>query len=344
MTPNLAVQQLTAVKHSSSYARYILAALWCAFFVLIAAACGTRPSSIVFTSDRDGNLEVYSTNQSGKQQTNLTNSSGDDSSPVLSPSGKLIAFLSTSESGTAIEVMNVDGSGRKAVSQGPEMRRTHRWAPKSDRIAFIVAEAGSPLIYVASADGSTSILLTSIAGDEVGDWSQDNNSVVFSVRSGEEQGIYVRNPDGVNEFRVTETPDFSPVWSPDSERIAFISTRDGNQEIYVMSSDGTDQRRLTNTDTPEYEISWSPNGKHLLFVSERHGEPEIFVMDMDDVTETRLTHNNVVDHQPVWSPRGKKIAFVSYLDGDAEIFIMAADGANQVRVTNNAAEDTNPSW
>ena len=344
MTPDLVVRQLRALSHSAPYARYVLAALWCAVFVLILAACGTRPSSIIFTSDRDGNLEIYSTDQSGKEQTNLTNTSLDESSPALSPSGRLIAFLSTSASTTAIEVMDVDGSGRKAVSQGPEMRRTHRWAPKSDRIAFIIAEGGSPLIYVANADGSTSVLLTSIAGDEVGDWSPDNSFVVFSVRGGDEQGIYTRNPDGVNEFRVTETPDFSPVWSPDSSRTAFISMRDGNQEIYVMDSDGSEQKRLTNTDEPEYDLSWSPNGKLLLYVSERYGEPEIVATDLDAAKETRLTHSNVVDNQPVWSAKRKKIAFVSYLDGDAEIFIMAADGSNQVRVTNNEAEDTNPSW
>ena len=342
--PTLVVRRLPALKRSSPHANYILAALGCALFVLIIAACGTRPSTIVFISDRDGNLEIYSTDQSGKKQTNLTNTSSDESSPVVSPNGNLIAFLSTSEAGTAVEVIDFDGTGRKAVNQGPEMRRTHRWSPDSDRIAFIVAQGESPQIFVASIDGLTSMLLTSIAGDEVGDWSLDNSFVVFAVRGGEEQGIYVRNPDGVNEFHVTETPDFSPVWSPDSSRIAFISTRDGNQEIYVMNSDGTEQRRLTNTDAPEYDVSWSPNGKHLLYVSERYGEAEIVVTDLDAAKETRLTHNNAVDDQPVWSPKGRKIAFVSYLDGDAEIFIMAADGKDQVRVTNNDAEDTNPSW
>ena len=322
----------------------IAIALWAATLTTAAVACGVGQPPIVFTSDRDGNREIYSVKADGQDEQNLTNSPRDETMPVVSPDGKLVAFTVVSGDTGAIDIMEVDGAERSNVVPSIEPNGSYRWSPGSDRIAYRAEQNTGPVLFVVTVDGSETVALTAIASDEVGDWSRDGNAVVFAVHGGNAQGIYVRNPDGVNEFHVTETSDYSPVWSPDSRRIAFLSTRDGNPEIYVMNEDGTEQMRLTNTDEPEYHISWSPNGKHLVFVSEREGNPEIFLTDPDGTEQSRLTHNGVRDEQPVWSPDGRRIAFVSYLEGDAEIFVMDVDGKNQVRVTNNDAEDTEPSW
>jgi len=311
---------------------------------LLTIACESASASIIFTSDRDGNTEIYAVDPRGEGQANLTETSDDESAPVVSPNSKLIAFQSQSRDQSSVEVMRVDGSARTLVSEGPEIHRSQRWSGDSKRIAYVMERTSGATIFVATIEGPEPIPLTAIAADEVGDWSDDGNSVVFAVRSGKDLGLWVRNPDGVNEVRLTETPDYGPVWSPNSNKIAFLSTRDGNPEIYVMNADGTDQTRITETDAPEYHVTWSPNGKRLLFISERDGNPEVYVSEADGKEQTRLTLNSAKDAQPGWSPNGKKIVFVSYLDGDGEIFVMKADGTAQVRLTNNEAEDTDPSW
>ena len=85
--------------------------------------------------------------------------------------------------------------------------------------------------------------LTTVKADEVGQWSPNGEYLLFTVHTGDRKGIYKRNPDGVNEERLTTESDSTPIWSPDSKRIAFISVRDGNKEIYVMNSDGLEARR-----------------------------------------------------------------------------------------------------
>ena len=314
--------------------------------LVVLAACGSDSGSgrLFFTSDRDGNLDIYSVTARGGDAINLTDSPDDEFAPVVSPDGRLIAFLAGSEPDVSIHTMRTDGTSRTQVTTDRGSHGSQRWSPESDRLAYVVRESDGRGVYTSAADGGGAVLLTSLQGEEVGDWSRNGNTVVFAVLGGEEPGIYTRNPDGVNQFRLTETGDYGPVWSPDSKRIAFLSGRDGNAELYVMDEDGSNQRNLTQSEADESHVSWSPNGKRLLFVSERDGNPEIYVVDADGANLTRLTTNDVVDNQPVWSPNGRRIAFVSYLDGDAEIFVMDADGANQTRVTNNDAEDTSPSW
>jgi tol-pal system beta propeller repeat protein TolB len=312
--------------------------------ILAALGCSSPASSILFTSDRDGNLEIYSVNSNGENLTNLTNTQSHEFAPVVSPNRRLISFLSGEERNTTVEVMRIDGTERFTVTQATAEHSSQQWSPSNDRIAYVRDDGSNSNIYMSTIGEGPSALLTSISGHEVGDWSGDGNSVAFTVVGGRDQGIYTRNPDGVNEFRVTETPDYSPLWSPDSRKLAFLSTRDGNPEIYVMDADGGNLIRITETESSEYDISWSPNGQSLLFVSERDGNPEIYTVTKEGARPTRLTFNTTVDNQPVWSPGGKQIAFVSYLDGDADIFLMSTDGKSQKRLTNNSAQDTNPAW
>ena len=312
--------------------------------VLAGLGCRSPASSIVFTSDRDGNLEIYSVNSNGEKLTNLTNTQTNEFAPVLSPNHRLISFLSGVQGNTSVEVMRIDGTERIPLTEGGSEHSSQQWSPSNDRIAYVKKDGSDSYIYMTSVGETKTALLTSIEGHQVGDWSGDGNSVAFWVVGGSGQGIYVRNPDGVNEFQVTEAPDYSPLWSPDSRKLAFLSTRDGNPEIYVMDADGGNLKRLTESESPEYDLSWSPNGQSLLFVSERDGNPEIYTVTKSGARPTRLTFNTIVDNQPVWSPGGKRIAFVSYLDGDADIFLMSTDGKSQKRLTNNSAQDTNPAW
>ena len=50
--------------------------------------------TIVFTSARDGNLEIYVMDADGGNQENLTNNPANDSQPDWSPDGTKIAFVS----------------------------------------------------------------------------------------------------------------------------------------------------------------------------------------------------------------------------------------------------------
>lgn len=324
-------------------ARLLLTICVIAVFAAALTGCAAERSTILFTSDRDGNLEIYSISSTGEDEKNLTESHRDEHSPLLSQNRRMVAFLTGVSNRSALEVMRVDGSERAQIANG-ELLSHHRWSPAGERMAFLGTQDERKRVMVGFTDGSGSGLLTSIEAEEIGDWARNGEYVSFVLRDVDGQGIYVRNPDGVNELRLTDQPDYSPRWSPSSRQIAFLSTRDGNPELYVMDADGTNVTRLTNTEGSEYDISWSPRGRRILFVSEQDGNPEIYSVANDGSDMTRLTYNTVVDNQPVWAPSGQKIAFVSYLDGDAEIFVMDADGSNQNRLTDNDAEDTDPSW
>ena len=132
--------------------------------VLVLAACGSDSESgrIFFTSDRDGDLEIYSVSATGKYETNVTNSPDNEFAPVMSPDGKLVAFRAGSGSDVSIQIMREDGTSRTVVTQGFGRHGSQRWSPEGDRLAYIAQGDNGAQVFISAADGTGSMLLTSI--------------------------------------------------------------------------------------------------------------------------------------------------------------------------------------
>jgi Tol biopolymer transport system component len=118
---------------------------------------------IAFTSDRDGNSEIYVMNaDDGSEQTRLTEESQADLNPRWSPDGDKIAFESNRGGQRGIFVMNADdGSDVTRLTEGS----SPSWSPDGERIAFTSdrdAEEDSDqnAIYVMNSTGVDSINAT----------------------------------------------------------------------------------------------------------------------------------------------------------------------------------------
>jgi TolB protein len=71
---------------------------------------------IVFTSERDGNHEIYVINPDGTGERRLTNNPGPDALPVWLPGGRQIVFRSLRDGAWGIYVMNADGTGVRKIT------------------------------------------------------------------------------------------------------------------------------------------------------------------------------------------------------------------------------------
>ncbi len=212
------------------------------------------------------------------------------------------------------------------------MQRQIKWFGPILRVLVLVALVMAHVIGLArtaSAQGS--------AGQIVFESNRDGNLE-----------IYIMNPDGSGQTRLTNNPgsDFAPTLSPDGSKIAFWSNRDGNNEVYIMNVDGTGQTNLTNNPADDAFPRFSPDGSKITFHSTRAGNFAIYVMNVDGSNPVRLTNNPISggDQRPCFSPDGTKIAFDSTLNGNVEIFVMNADGTGQTNVTNNPGFETDPSF
>jgi uncharacterized repeat protein (TIGR01451 family) len=173
-------------------------------------------TKIAFTSNRDGNSEIYVMNADGTGQANLTQFLGNDYSPAWSPDGSRIAFVHEYQ----IYVMNADGSNRINVSHSADPNYSPVWSPDG-RLAYYRIVLNSPGeeagVFVVNADGSGATQVSVYTNyDTAPGWSPDGQHLALtSFRDGNSE-IYLINNDGTGPLDLTGNAayDVNPRWQP----------------------------------------------------------------------------------------------------------------------------------
>jgi Tol biopolymer transport system component len=195
-------------------------------------------------------------------------------------------------------------------------------------------------------------------------FSGKNGQIAFvSTRDGNEE-IYVMNPDGTGQTRLTTDPyrDVHPAFSPNGRQLTFTSRRpaDTSDEIYVMDAqdvdplDGNGDRltKITGDPPRNFQSVYSPDGSRMAFIrNEPEGDSELWVMDADGTDGRRLTDNTANEIRPAFSPDGRTIAFTRRDPTNPDpgkrrddIYVIGADGTGERRLTTHPAADTTANY
>jgi Tol biopolymer transport system component len=309
----------------------LVRALPAAFACALACAPGAHAAfpgangRISYTSNRDGNGNLFSIFPDGSAFQRLTTDPGDDAQSAWSPDGSRIAFRSRRTGNYEVYVMNADGSGQTRLTTtvtgtptNPPSSSQPGWSPDGRRIIFRSDRDGDYDVWVMDADGANVSQVLNDAGDErYPGFSPDCNRIVYrSSRDGDttdgDPEIWVMNADGTNPVQLTSNGifDSAPSWSPDGSQIAFEKSLATNSEgtgsgystdeIFVMNADGTNVRQLTNNSSHDEGPAWSPDGTQIVFTSERDGNSEIYLMNPDGTNQRRFTNDPALDESPDW--------------------------------------------
>ena len=333
----------------------LLGVIFCCAAAMSLAGCfvgnlfgGDLPAVAYIVADENGS-QTWIKQPGEDDASRISSTSADAKTPRWSPDQSKVAWISVGNK-TELLLYDVDNDGTTTLVSEVDADQPPVWAPESDRIAYVSDEDGEPDIYMVTLDSRQKTRLTfSPERELVGDWSPDGEWLVFTEQG--KDGLFLRNPNGVNRIELTSGPDSDPVWSPKGDRIAFHRSADGSRDIYVLRptksdnwADDTDEVAVADEEHDEFSAAWSADGRRLAFVVKFDDQSEIFSVLVDGSERRQLTQNTEDDLMPVWSANGDSIAFVSHAYGNAEILYMNADGTGQMRLTVNDAMDTHPDW
>lgn len=165
-------------------------------------------SQIVFTSSRDGDLELYTMNADGSNVKRLTHEKGYDGGAFFSPNGKMIVYRAYHPTDSA------------EIKEGETL--LHQELVKPTRME----------LFVMNSDGSNKRQITNNgAANFAPFFTSDGKRIIFSSNLHNPKGfdfeLFLIDIDGRNLERVTYTQGFDgfPMFSPDGKQLVFVSSR-----------------------------------------------------------------------------------------------------------------------
>jgi len=264
-----------------------------------------------------------------------------------SKTDRLVAYLSKREKGYDLNVIGVNGSNQKQLTDGVQDARNPTWSPDGRLIAFAVYEGtGKSALYRVNADGSGRVRLVECAGSGIFPvWSPDGKRIVYEQRSGSNEEMHVIDADGKNDRRLPDSANhFGRAWSPDGTLLAFEILQDREFKVGFMKPDGTEQRVVPGGIGNDNDPIFSNNAKHILFQSDRDGRTAVYLFDTETSNLERLTSATNRNFGPKFTPSGNSIVFFSDRDGPIELYAMNADGSDQHRILDGSAPNGNFSF
>jgi Tol biopolymer transport system component len=179
----------------------------------------SRDGSIVFTSTRDGDLDLYRMDADGGNVKRLTDAPGYDGGAFFSPDCSQIVWRASRPTGEALtdyQALLAEGLVRPSELE----------------------------IWVANADGSEQRQVTYLGAANFAPYFFPNGRrIIFSTNHHDPSGrgfdLFAVNVDGTQLERVTYTEGFDgfPMFSPDGSQLAFGSNRNqqepGETDVYV---------------------------------------------------------------------------------------------------------------
>ena len=119
---------------------------------------------VLFTTNRDGNYEIYMAQADGSQIKNLTNSSGYDTQPSWSPDGRQIAFASTKDGNVDIYTISAKGGFPRPLTRETSDESDPSWSRDGRWIYISSDRSGDLEVWKLPAEGGEAIRVTHNGG------------------------------------------------------------------------------------------------------------------------------------------------------------------------------------
>lgn len=263
-----------------------------------------------------------------------------DSNPVISPSGRITAFVrsASGHSGDIYVVPSKGGQAERLTSTGRDIQGI-TWLDE-DHILYSAEQGGNFRLYeIPNTGGQPRLFSVSSDRPRWPTLSANGRWLAF-VQSRSEANIWQmalsahKAAGRAQPFLSSASTDDSPAYSPDGKKIVFVSDRTGSPQLWLANSDGREERRLTDfagsaVGTPR----WAPDNRRIVFDASLKGPPAIWLIDQDGSNLHRLDSSTAREYLPNWSLDGQWVYYSSSHDGSDQLWKQSPESGEAHLIT-----------